>query len=66
MKKQAVIADVLPDSIADELGLLPGDIVCAVNGRDIVDFLDYQFLTSAPEVLLTVQKQDLHPVILHM
>lgn len=58
MQKRALIAEVMPDSIGEELGLEPGDAVCAVNGRRISDFLDYQFLTASPDILLAVEKKD--------
>ncbi|MBE7034740.1 MAG: DUF512 domain-containing protein [Ruminococcaceae bacterium] len=45
-------------SIAEELGIEPGDTVCTVNGRRIADFLDYQFLTASENILLTIQKPD--------
>jgi len=58
LQKCAVIAEVMPDSIAEELGLEAGDVVRAVNGKEIADFLDYQFLTASQDILLTVQKKD--------
>ena len=56
MQYRAKVDNVMPDSIAEELGILPGDIICKINGRRIADFLDYQFLASSPEIVLTVQK----------
>lgn len=35
-----------PDSIASELGIVPGTELLAVNGRDLADFLDWEFLTA--------------------
>lgn len=58
MQYHAEVFRVMPDSIAAELGIRPGDIICTVNGRRIADFLDYQFLTAAEKIVLTVQKQD--------
>ena len=47
-KKQAghLIKDILPGSIAQELELMPGDRVIAINGQEIEDIFDYQFLTE--------------------
>lgn len=56
MQYHAEVFRVLPDSIADELGIEPGDIICTVNGRRVADFLDYQFLTASEYVVLEVQK----------
>jgi putative radical SAM enzyme (TIGR03279 family) len=51
---QAVIAYVEPDSIADQLGLEPGDRVCRVNGQPPRDIIDYQLWTAVEDLDLTV------------
>ena len=33
-------------SLAAELGLAPGDELLAINGRELVDFLDWEFLAA--------------------
>ena len=40
------VARVAPDSIAQELELVPGTEIVSVNGRAIDDFLDWEFLTA--------------------
>ncbi|MGH7655268.1 MAG: DUF512 domain-containing protein [Gemmatimonadaceae bacterium] len=40
------VARVHPGSIADELGILPGTALLSVNGRELGDFLDWEFLTA--------------------
>ena len=55
----AIIKYVEPDSIAEELGLEPGDIIEKINGIEIKDVLDYRFLMNDEEIILTVRtKQD--------
>ncbi len=44
--KGHVIRRVLPDSIAEEMGLEPGDAVLRINDQDIDDIFDYQFLVQ--------------------
>ena len=46
MKKQKghIIKSIVPGSIAEEMGLEPGDRVLAINGTEIEDIFDYQFL----------------------
>jgi putative radical SAM enzyme (TIGR03279 family) len=46
------------DSIAAELGLRPGSELLAVNGRELDDFLDWEFLTAEEEFLLHVRQPD--------
>jgi len=40
------VARVLPESIAEELGIVPGTELVSVNGRALGDFLDWEFLTA--------------------
>lgn len=46
------VARVDPDSIADELGIVAGTELLAVNGRAVDDFLDWEFLTADDELLV--------------
>jgi putative radical SAM enzyme (TIGR03279 family) len=52
------VAAVHPDSIAAELGLQEGTELLAVNGRQLEDFLDWEFLTADEEFLLHVRLPD--------
>jgi putative radical SAM enzyme (TIGR03279 family) len=47
-----------PDSIAAELGLREGTELLSVNGRELEDFLDWEFLTADEEFLLHVRLPD--------
>ena len=54
----AKIKAVAPGSIAEEIGLEPGDCILKINGTDIGDVLDYRFLSCDEELeleLLTAQ-----------
>lgn len=46
----ALITKILPDSIASELGLEPGDAIVSINGQKPRDLIDYQFI-CADEIL---------------
>jgi putative radical SAM enzyme (TIGR03279 family) len=46
------VARVRPGTIADELGIKPGTELLAVNGRDVDDFLDWEFLTADDELVV--------------
>lgn len=47
-----------PGSIAEELGLQPGDRLLALNGEPVRDLLDYQLLAAGEELLLEVARAD--------
>src|SRR5687768_1983718 len=46
------VARVLPDSIAEQVGILPGTELRSVNGRKLADFLDWEFLTADDELVI--------------
>ncbi len=54
MKKNE-IKTVFEGSIAEEIGLEPGDVILKINNAEVRDILDYRFLMSDEEILLTVQ-----------
>ncbi|MGI6663493.1 MAG: PDZ domain-containing protein, partial [Bacillota bacterium] len=45
-------------SLAEYLGVEPGDSVLAVNGRRLRDEIDFRYLMSDPEVTLVIRKRD--------
>jgi putative radical SAM enzyme (TIGR03279 family) len=49
------VAAILPGSIGAELGLGVGDELLAINGRELVDFLDWEFLAADEAFVLDVQ-----------
>ncbi len=68
-KKGHVIQKVLPGSIAEEMGLEPGDAVLRINEQEIDDIFDYQYLVqddyievavlagSGEECILEIEKE---------
>ncbi|MBO4506875.1 MAG: DUF512 domain-containing protein [Lachnospiraceae bacterium] len=56
MKKQKghLIRSVEPGSIADELGIHPGDRLISINGTVIEDVFDYRYLTDDEELTLLI------------
>ncbi|MDO5336797.1 MAG: DUF512 domain-containing protein [Eubacteriales bacterium] len=57
MKKQKhVISRVLPDSIGEELGLEPGDILLEINGSPVEDYFDYRYLLNEEYVEVLIEK----------
>jgi putative radical SAM enzyme (TIGR03279 family) len=49
------VAAVDPSSLASELGIAPGTELLAINGRDLGDFLDFEFLSADEAFLLHVR-----------
>jgi putative radical SAM enzyme (TIGR03279 family) len=49
------VARVAPDSIAEELEIVAGTEILAVNGRAIDDFLDWEFLTADDTLEISVR-----------
>lgn len=54
----ACIADIIEDSIAEEIGLEKGDIILSINGKEINDILDYQFYVQDDFIVIDVKKAD--------
>ncbi|MCQ4725824.1 DUF512 domain-containing protein [Anaerotignum faecicola] len=54
-KKENVIIKVEKGSIAEELGIEPGDILVAVNGQEILDVFDYRYLINDEYIEMTVK-----------
>ena len=52
------IISVEQGSIAEECGIVPGDLLLYVNGKEINDILEFKFLTNDLEFTVTIQKQD--------
>ncbi|HEX3160856.1 MAG TPA: DUF512 domain-containing protein [Gemmatimonadaceae bacterium] len=72
------VARVHPGSIAEEMGLGPGTELLSVNGRELTDFLDWEFLTAedsleiearSPEgevVVYELERDELQPIGLEL
>lgn len=52
----AEIKRVTDDGIGAEVGIEPGDILLAINGRPIEDMLDYEFYAQDDSVKIEIQK----------
>ena len=55
-KKVHVVRKVLPGSIAEELGLAPGDKILAINDAGMEDIFDYQYLVQDTYIEVLAEK----------
>jgi putative radical SAM enzyme (TIGR03279 family) len=46
------VSRVLEGSVAEEMGIVPGTELLTVNGRDLADFLDWEFLSADEELVI--------------
>ena len=53
-----IVKSIVPGSIADEMGIAPGDRLISINGQEIEDIFDYQFYVEEEELLLLIEKPD--------
>lgn len=52
------VASVVHGSIAEEIGLVPGSELLTVNGRELEDFLDWEYHTADEDFTLEVRQPD--------
>ena len=60
------VSRVEQNSIADELGILPGTELLTVNGRPLADFLDWEFLTADEELVIEARQPDGEEIIFEL
>lgn len=49
---------VLPGSIAQEMEIEPGDILLAIDGKEIEDIFDYRYLVESEQIVVLIRKQN--------
>ena len=57
-KKLHMVSRVLPGSIAEVLELTTGDRLISINGNEMEDIFDYQFLTQDEYIEVLIEKPD--------
>ncbi len=55
-KTEHKIKQVVSGSIAEELGVEPGDVLISVSDREVEDIFDYQYLQAQEDVTLVIRK----------
>lgn len=57
-KNRHIISKVLPQSIGEEMELMPGDELISINGQVIEDIFDYHYLVDDDYLELLVRKEN--------
>ena len=57
------VSRVLPGSICEEMGVVVGTELLTVNGRELADFLDWEFLTADEELIIEARLPDGEAII---
>lgn len=52
------ICDVEKGSLAEKEGILPGDLLCAIDSHPIRDVLDYRFFLTEKKITLTLKRDE--------
>ncbi|MCR4748358.1 MAG: DUF512 domain-containing protein [Lachnospiraceae bacterium] len=55
-KNRHIVAEVLPDSIAEEMEIEPGDEIVSINGEQIEDIFDFQFFCENEYIEVGIRK----------
>ena len=53
-----IIEEVAKGSIAEELEIVPGDILISINDNKVKDIIDYKYLITEEYILVEILKQD--------
>lgn len=57
-KTEHIVKEVMPGSIAQEMEIAPGDVLLAINDREIEDVFDYRYLVKDEYIEVLVRKPD--------
>ncbi len=58
MKREHIVQSVEVGSIAEEMGIEPGDKLISINDAEIEDVFDYHYYVNDEEITLVIQKAD--------
>ena len=58
MKHEHIVKCIEPGSIAEEMGIEPGDKLISINDNEIQDVFDYHYYVNDEEIVLLIEKPD--------
>lgn len=53
-----IIEDIVLDSIAEEMGIEPGDVLLSINDMEIKDVIDYKYLMADDFLVVEIEKSE--------
>lgn len=56
-RHEHIVKNIRPGSIAEEMGIEPGDKLISIDGKEIIDVFDYHFLAGEEHIFLLMKKQ---------
>ena len=56
-KRQHVVREIEIGSVAEEMGIEAGDVLLAINGSEITDIFDYQYMVQDEYIEVSILKQ---------
>jgi len=57
-ERGGLVREVSPDSLGEDIGVVPGDRVLSVNGHELRDEIDFRFYGSEEKIRLKLLKRD--------
>lgn len=57
-RHEHIVKNIRPGSIAEEMGIEPGDKMISIDGKEIIDVFDYHFLAGEEHIFLLIEKTD--------
>lgn len=58
MSAKHLITQIAKGSVAEGLGIVPGDFLLSINGNEIIDVFDYRFFSQETNINLEIEKAD--------
>ena len=58
MSEKHLITEIAEGSIAEGLGIVPGDFLLSINDTEVIDVFDYRYLCQDSECRLLIEKAD--------
>lgn len=55
-RQEHIIKEVVPGSIADEMGVEAGDVLLSINEQPVLDIFDYRYLSEDEEITMLIRK----------